>query len=183
MRILVDMDDTLLETRKAFEKLWREKHPDKMCVAADGMEHYYAADCYTEEYRPLIAELLKHPDLFKIIEPAEGGLEAITEMKAKRHDVFLCSSPMLYYHNCVLEKYEWVDRVYGSEWVGKLILTLDKTIVRGDILIDDKPEITGSAVPSWEHVLYDRPYNRHITDKRRLTWKNWREVIKLSCNA
>ena len=38
----------------------------------------------------------------------------------------------------------------------------DKTLVRGDVLIDDKPHVTGSNAPTWQHLLYDAPYNRDI---------------------
>ena len=63
---------------------------------------------------------------------------------------------MSYYYNCVLEKYQWVEAHFGYDWTKRVILTRDKTIVSGDILIDDKPEITGCAMPPWQHVLYDR---------------------------
>jgi hypothetical protein len=44
-------------------------------------------------------------------------------------------------------------------------------------LIDDKPEITGvEKEPTWEHILYDRPYNRGI-NKRRITWGNWKDIL------
>jgi len=32
--------------------------------------------------------------------------------------------------------------------------------------------------PSWEHIFYDRPYNRDM-EKRRLTWENWKDVLEL----
>jgi 5'-nucleotidase len=77
----------------------------------------------------------------------------------------------------VLEKYEWVDQHLGLAWVDRIVLTRDKTLVNGDILIDDRPQIEGAAKPTWEHVLYDQPYNRSETGKRRLTWANWRTVL------
>lgn len=177
MRILVDMDDTLVELCKRFELIWKEKHPDLICIPAERQPTFYVEDCYPKEYVPLLKEALKDPSLFVMPEATEGGLEAITEMRANGHEVFICTSPISYYQTCVLEKYQWVEKHFGYEWTKKIILTKDKTIVSGDILIDDKPEITGIAVPSWSHVLYDRLYNRHITNKRRLTWKNWKEVL------
>ena len=93
------------------------------------------------------------------------------------HQVFLCTSPLSEYQNCVLEKYEWVDEHLGPEWVDQIVLTRDKTIVYGDVLIDDRPQIDGAATPTWEHILYDQPYNRTETSKRRLTWANWRSVL------
>ena len=45
------------------------------------------------------------------------------------------------------------------------------------VLIDNKPVITGvEAHPEWEHILYDRPYNREV-NKRRITWENWRDIL------
>lgn len=176
MRILVDMDDTLVETSKAFEEIWKKMHPNLVCISSEQQPTFLVADCYPKEYAPLLKEALKDPSLFVIPAPTEGGLEAITEMKTAGHEVFICTSPMSYYYNCVLEKYQWIESHFGFDWTKRIILTMDKTIVKGDILIDDKPEITGCAMPPWQHVLYDRPYNRNV-QKQRLTWKNWKDVL------
>ena len=42
------------------------------------------------------------------------------------------------------EKYQWVEKYLGKSAVSQLMLTKDKTIVHGDILIDDKPMIKDS---------------------------------------
>lgn len=47
-------------------------------------------------------------------------------------------------------------------WLTRLIITSDKTKIRGDLLIDDKPYITGSEYPAWEHVLFTAPYNSEL---------------------
>lgn len=86
-------------------------------------------------------------------------------------DVRICTAPINAYQHCVSEKFAWVERHLGHEWIKRIILTKDKTWVRGDILIDDKPHITGSVQPTWVHYLYDQPYNR-IIDKPRISWTN-----------
>jgi 5'-nucleotidase len=112
--------------------------------------------------------------------PVPGAKEALEEMQARGFEVFICSSPLDTYNNCVLEKYEWIEKVLGPTWVKQIILTKDKTIIKGDFLIDDKPLITGvQDPPEWEHIVFDRPYNRGA-NRRRITWNNWREVIVLS---
>ena len=69
----------------------------------------------------------------------------------------------------MLEKYEWVENYLGDAWVKRIILTRDKTLIKGDYLIDDKPVITGvERSPEWEQIVYDRPYNRDV-NKKRLT--------------
>lgn len=68
----------------------------------------------------------------------------------------------------------------GRDFVKRLILTKDKTLVFGDFLIDDKPEIKGVKLPSWEHLIFDQPYNINIiNNKRRINWNNYREVLGL----
>jgi 5'-nucleotidase len=108
----------------------------------------------------------------------EGGIEAVNKIKDKGHDVFICTSPMRQYKNCVAEKYEWVDKHMGFDWTTRIILSRDKTLIQGNILIDDKPEVTGAAKPKWEHVIFDKSYNAHINGQRRINWKNYTEVLK-----
>jgi 5'-nucleotidase len=93
------------------------------------------------------------------------------------HDVRFCTSHLFEYDYCVLEKYQWVEQHFGPEFVDRIILTRDKTLIRGNLLIDDKPQIIGIEKPTWEHILYDRPYNRDIPGKRCLTWCNWRDIV------
>ncbi len=41
-------------------------------------------------------------------------------------------------------QFEWVQQHLGRGWVNRLVITKDKTIVTGDLLIDDRPKIKGS---------------------------------------
>ena len=62
----------------------------------------------------------------------------------------------------------YTEEMFGSQF---------KTLVHGAVLIDDKPEITGSVVPTWKHVYFDQPYNS-IYDKPRITtWSSWKEEL------
>ncbi len=84
-------------------------------------------------------------------------------------DVFICTSPIKHYKHCPYEKvsrfsvsqhlfcslnkllpflflfaqYAWVEKHLGYDFLEQVILTRDKTLIAGDILIDDKPDILG----------------------------------------
>jgi len=178
MIILIDMDDVLADFDGEFYRRWLKIHPDKPLTHPGERKSFYVKDDSPENYYPLITEINTAPGFVRNLPLIEGGKEAINEMKDSGHTLFICTSPLLKFQNCVKEKYEWVDEHLGPEWVKRLILTRDKTLVRGDYIIDDKPEISGNVNPVWEHILYDKPYNRNITWKKRLTWDNWREVIE-----
>jgi 5'-nucleotidase len=60
--------------------------------------------------------------------------------------------------------------------VARIIVSKDKALVHGDVLVDDKPEIKGALTPAWHHVIFDQPYNRQIGGIR-MTWENWRNVL------
>jgi 5'-nucleotidase len=180
MRILVDMDGVVADYDGEFLQRWKLRHADKFYVPLEARTTFYVKDNYPEELQPLVAEILLESGFFRNMLPVPGAKEALEEMQSMGLEVFICTSPLSTYKNCVLEKYEWVEKVLGSSWVRQIILTKDKTIIKGDFLIDDKPSITGAEEhPDWEHILYDRPYNRE-TNKKRITWNNWREVIVLS---
>jgi len=182
MRILIDMDGVISDFDGEFLKRWRERYPNKFYVPLEERTEFYVKDSYPEELKPLVAEILLEPGFFREMMPMDGAKEALFEMESMGHEIFICTSPLSTYKNCVLEKYEWVDQFLGPEWVKRIVLTKDKTIVKADIIIDDKPEITGvESTPSWEHILYDRPYNRNV-DRKRLTWENWKDMLGFNHN-
>lgn len=42
-------------------------------------------------------------------------------------------------------QYRWVEKHLGPQFVERIILTRDKTVVLGDLLIDDKDTIQGRS--------------------------------------
>jgi 5'-nucleotidase len=177
MRILVDMDGVLSDFDGEFLKRWRERYPDKFYVPLEDRTAFYVREQYPDELKSSVTGMVGEPGFFRSMMPVEGGREALTEMNKMGYELFICTSPLSRYQNCVLEKFEWVEKNLGSFWVNRIILTKDKTLIKADYLIDDKPEIAGvEETPSWEHIIYDRPYNRGI-NKRRITWENWKTVL------
>jgi 5'-nucleotidase len=179
MIILIDMDDVLADFDGGFLTKWRERYPDKYFVPLDERKEFYMRDEYPEELLPAMTELFTEKGFVASLPEIEGGADAAKTIKEMGHDVFICTSPMRQYANCVAEKYQWVEKHLGFDWTTKIILSRDKTLIKGDILIDDKPEVTGVCKPSWEHVIYDKSYNRNIVNGKRITWKNWEEVLFL----
>jgi 5'-nucleotidase len=56
----------------------------------------------------------------------------------------------------------------------KVVVSKDKTLVRGHVLIDDKPEVSGALTPVWQHVLFETPGNAHVAADVSLS--SWGEV-------
>lgn len=180
MIVLFDMDDVLCDHEGDFLKRWRERHPDLPHIPLERRHCFKITRQYLSECGAT-ADLVKNircaPGFVAALTPIPGALEAVREITARGHATYLCTAPMNGNPTCASEKFEWVVRHLGQEYHDRVIITNDKTLVRGDLLIDDKPEIRGALVPTWEQVLYDFAYNRGVTGKRRITWDNWREVL------
>lgn len=175
--ILVDMDGVLCDFEAAFLDLWRATFPEKPWIALEDRRTFYLSDQYPPEEYDTIYSMWQRPRFFAELPEIEGGVAAVKHMHAMGYDVRICTAPMRRYEHCANEKFEWVERKFGSDWVEKVIMTRDKTLVRGDVLIDDIPRVKGSYPTLYTHIIYDQPYNREVTDKPRMTWANWQTVL------
>ncbi|HEV2403647.1 MAG TPA: hypothetical protein VGS08_05615 [Candidatus Saccharimonadales bacterium] len=180
MIILVDMDNTLVDFDAGLLKIWRQLYPDEFFVPLERRTAFHPHNDYPKYLQSTIQDICHSEGFIRNLPPTPGGIEAVNEMLDRGHDVRFCTSHLFKYDHCLLEKYQWIEKYFDVSYVDRIILTRDKTLIRGDILIDDKPEIVGIEKPTWEHILYDRPFNRGVTDKRRLNWKNWHDILDLN---
>lgn len=178
------MDGVLADFEKGFITQYRHLFSAHTPVPVEQRKNFYVINDYPDALQKDIESVYHTPGFFKALPVISGGKEALEHMRAIGHEVFICTSPLPRYDDCVLEKYDWVARNLGHEWTKRMIVTRDKTLVHGDFLIDDKPEPIGVRTPVWEHIIYDAPYNRTITHKRRITWDSWQtEVSELTVPA
>ncbi|XP_037664741.1 5'(3')-deoxyribonucleotidase, cytosolic type [Choloepus didactylus] len=187
VRVLVDMDGVLADFEAGLLRGFRRRFPGDPYVPLEERRGFLAR----EQYRALrpdlpekVASVFEAPGFFLDLEPIPGALEALREMSTMEDtQVFICTSPMRKYDHCVSEKYRWVEKHLGPQFVERIILTTDKTVILGDLLIDDKDTIQGQEdTPSWEHILFTCCHNQHLalppTRRRLHSWgDNWREII------
>ncbi|MBI2024757.1 MAG: 5'-3'-deoxyribonucleotidase [Candidatus Harrisonbacteria bacterium] len=177
MIILVDQDGPLADFEKGFLETWRAQFPEERFIPLNQRKTFYVRDDYPEKLRDKVESIYFASGFYQNLPPVAGSVEALKILVELGYDVRICTSPLSRYENCVLEKYRWVEKHLGRDFIKRIVLSKDKTIVRGSFLIDDKPIIKGGETAEWEHILYDCPYNQEVKVKRRLTWANWREVF------
>lgn len=174
---LVDMDGVSFDVETPFVRRLSKMFPWIKPVPWNEVTDYNIEKFYSPDVRHLLEEVWKSSGLFALCKPVKGALEAINEM-AEKVDVRICTVPRWDNPTCVGDKVKVIRKYFGEKWTSRLIITDDKTLVYGKILIDDKPEVRGVRKPLWEHIIYDKPYNRNVNGQRRLNWANWKEVLK-----
>jgi 5'-nucleotidase len=131
----------------------------------------------TPAEKQIIKCIMNDPSFYAVLEPIPGARTALREMLKEGHDVRIVTSPWVSNPTCASDKLNWVVRRYGAHWGQRVIITTDKTIVRGDVLIDDKPDVTGVEVPDWTQVFFTQPYNVGLDGARITNWSEWRDVL------
>lgn len=141
--------------------------------------NWWVHDLVPVHQREAVIEVCCQPGFYLNFPPIEGAVEVVQEI-ARRYRVYLCSSPQLTNPTCASDKLAWVDQHLGADWCNKLILTGDKSLVVGELLIDDKPHIRTSFEPFWQQLLFDNGwgYCPIETDLPVVTWQNWEQVFE-----
>lgn len=89
---------------------------------------------------------------FANLEPVPGAIEAYKTLETK-YKVFTLTRPSIYNPLSYTEKRVWIEKHLGFNACEDLILCPDKTVIRGDYLIDDMPQ-NGHFKPEWEQIYF-----------------------------
>lgn len=94
------------------------------------------------------------PGFYISLSPIAGAVEAIKQLKIEGWEIFFCgscSAPLI-----ATEKYKWIEIHFGKEWIDRLILTHDTTLIRGDYFIGgNRCSSSGIGKPSWYHIPFE----------------------------
>lgn len=178
LTILMDMDGVGYEYIGGYTQAMRKLYPDAPLLKPEERTHFDHLSG-PEVSREMVKAGMNAPGLFAGLDLLPGYVEAIQEMDDAGHHVLICTSPTVDNPTCAQDKYDVIARDLGPQWRRRMILTSDKTVVHGDFLFDDHPEIVGAGVPAWTQILVDQPYNSYVGDSltRIADLTKWREAI------
>src|SRR6056300_91376 len=142
--VYVDMDNTIVDFKSGIEKLSKEDQ---------------------EKFKDNLDD---HPEIFALMEPIDGAIEALKKLN-NHFDLYILSTAPWDNPNAWKHKREWVERYFGKGkeniFYKKVILSHHKNLNKGDILIDDRPnngaekfkgkwiQYGSEKFPDWETIL------------------------------
>jgi 5'-nucleotidase len=116
--VYVDMDGVLCDYYSAFER-------ERLCDPA-------------QPYPQSVA------GFYRGLEPIQGAVEGSVALSSHPMlDVHILTAPSIYNPLCYTEKRLWVEDHLGFDAVKRLIIAPDKSLLSGDVLIDDQAEGRG----------------------------------------
>jgi 5'-nucleotidase len=140
--IYIDMDGVLADYMTAFDKAI-EMNPDiKFPQATYGF--------------------------FANLQPITGAIKAVTQLiDDPIFDVHILTSPSVKNPLCYTEKRVWIEKYFNLDLCEKLVIAMNKSLLRGDFLIDDlstgagQEDFQGQLIlfgsekyPDWSAVLH-----------------------------
>jgi 5'-nucleotidase len=171
--VLVDMDGVLADWGAAYDRGLNEYGAPSHIPRHADQRSFDLFSGISEFEARIVRDVMEDLDYYNL-EPIPGAVEAVRSMREYGHEVMICTSPWLPNSRCIPDKIDWVNTHIGDGWEDRIIIAKDKTIMLGDVLIDDKPNIKGHTTPTWTQVIFDQPYNQDRQDLPRLrTWDDW----------
>lgn len=109
--------------------------------------------------------VIEQPGLYRNLKPLEGAVEGLRELVGNRAlDTYIVTSATAAPHTPT-EKIQWLGEHFPFVSRKKIITCHNKTLIRGDVLVDDAPtNVQGwlSRNPSKTVVTINYPYNEGI---------------------
>lgn len=175
--ILIDIDGVLAETHR----LWLEK------INQRNNTNYDISVCNEWSFHTALG-LGEHiysywddPGHFEEADVVEGAQEAL-ELLWKHHKCYIVGAAP-FDTDAVMQKWRWLRKHFPFILRERIVFARDKSIVHGDILIDDHPlNVTDFVlridVPSREAILFNRPWNLSMLPLDKVTrMANWNEIL------
>ena len=167
-RLIVDMDGVMADIYSQFmyyeEKEFGTRQPIENMMGKREYEVFKNARKYIYE-----------PGFFRNAPVMNDSVEAMKALN-DRYEVFIVSAAMEF-PNSLLEKHEWLGEHFPFLSWQQVVFCGLKTVVRGDIMIDDHYKNLDSFIG--QTLLFTQPHNFGQQDKTHTRVETWGEIINL----
>lgn len=181
MVILIDMDGPLADFELGLFRSWVKKYPKRPAIHPNERDVFWCATQYNNlglEFGKDTTSIVDTPGFFAGLPVVCGSQNGISCLGKAGHKVVVCTTPRPNLPHSIEEKRLWLLKNFGERISRQAIMAQDKTLVHGDFLIDDNPEIKGENLnPSWRQILWDMPFNKKTPIPRAKSWGHVLEIF------
>ncbi len=111
--VLVDMDGVLAETIGGFNKTWQRMFPGVPYIPYEKVTKFYLEELCPEDQKEMVSQIWASERFYFGLEPIQGALEAVEEIRSRVRDIAICTSPFSQSKTSVQEKWKWIRKYLG----------------------------------------------------------------------
>lgn len=113
---------------------------------------------------------------FRDLPVTEGAQEGVEALLACDLELWVCSKPLDTNPTCATEKKAWLAEHFPA-LKDRLILAPDKSLIVGDVLLDDAPKLKWLPRAQWAPVIFTCPFNGPGSEWEGLPHWSWGQSI------
>ena len=172
MVILVDMDDTIEQLLSAWLRRINERYGRS--VRYEDVYNWDIALAYPGLTWEQVYGVPLEPGFWRTVDPIPGAAEALQRLMAAGHEIYIVTATEC---DSVPEKMnELLFRYFPFLTWRQVIITANKQLIRGDVLIDDGPHNLEGG--DYVKILMTAPHNRGYDAEANgmIRVSNWDEI-------
>ena len=162
MRILIDMDDVMADAVARFLD-WYERDFG-VRYTREQLHGTKLSEIVPPEHKMIVQNYPHQKGFFRDLPVIQDSKEIIEALNNK-YEIFVVSAAMEFKHS-LYDKFEWLDEHFPFIHWKRRVFCGEKTIAKGDVLIDDH-EFNLSSFAG-RPIVFTAPHNVHYTKYERM---------------
>lgn len=131
-----------------------------------------------KEHREAARAVVNTSGWFRALPVVEGAQEGVEALE-RDFEVWIVTKPLEANATCRDEKAAWLVEHFGAKWQDRLILSPDKSMVNGHLLLDDAPKLLWFRRARWRPVIFSTVWNGKGSVWENLPHWSWGEDIEV----
>ena len=177
MTILVDMDDVLEQLVEGMLRYVNAKYGT--AVSPEDIVEWNLAKAFPTLTREMVYSPEYDESFWQTVDPMPGADRILRRLLREGHEIYVVTATE--YETLKQKMDDLLFRWFPYLDWSHVIITANKQMIRGDVLIDDGPHnLTGEGI---RKILFDRPHNRSFDEKSvgAVRVKDWDEIYAEIC--
>ena len=171
-KVLLDCDDVITNFLEHLLEKWNAQVSDEKKIEIDDIKTWDLGQ-YAD---PSIFEIFRSEGFFEELRAKEYSISSIKQLiESERYDIYVvtaCGTPLEF-----AEKLRWFKRYIPEFNTNRIISIKEKSMIRGDIIVDDNVANLDECARYMDCVIYDMPSNADV--KRYPRIKNLADLIPI----
>lgn len=181
--VFVDVDDTVADLVPVWVGEFLRKYPECPNPCGERWVDWDIAPMVSPGYQDRFWEVLANPELYDLVKPIPGALEGVEKIRSWNKRVVFVTSSVNGHAGAKLRwlvKHGFLDSIVRQR---DYIETFDKSLLRGLLIIDDRPQTCRKFAAEnggrRSALLYLRPPPLHVQFREGLfAADNWPAVVE-----